>query len=126
MCGHTDLEVSAHQQPLFHHRPVWCGAMTVATREVCNSILEQLRLWFILRNLQKISTRFEHIGFPISVGVIHGTHQLIVCPSHQASDYINCKGFFSAIFQVVVDHQGCFTNISFCLGLAHNAHIFGN
>nr|XP_048695891.1 mitochondrial calcium uniporter regulator 1 isoform X2 [Caretta caretta] len=65
-----------------------------------------------LGNVQVIVDGFAAMGFPNCGGAIDGTHIPILAPEHQAAEYINRKGYFSIVLQALVDHKGCFTNIS--------------
>ncbi|CAM4589218.1 unnamed protein product [Caretta caretta] len=80
-----------------------------------------------LGNVQVILDGFAAMGFPNCGGAIVGTHIPILAPEHQASEYINRKGYFSIVLQALVDHKGRFTNINVgWLGKVHDAHIFRN
>lgn len=60
-------------------------------------------------------------------GAINRTHIPIHAPDHQASLYINRKGYFSVVLQAVMDHQGQFTDIYIgWLGNAHSTCLFRN
>ncbi|XP_075763357.1 uncharacterized protein LOC102460357 isoform X3 [Pelodiscus sinensis] len=70
---------------------------------------------------------FGALGFPNCGGAIDGTHIPIRAPEHQASQYVNCKGYFSVILQAVCDHQGQFTDINVgWSGKAHDTRVFCN
>uniref|UniRef100_A0A8C3SEK4 Putative nuclease HARBI1 n=1 Tax=Chelydra serpentina TaxID=8475 RepID=A0A8C3SEK4_CHESE len=76
-----------------------------------------------LGNVQVIVDGFAAMGFPNCGGAIDGTHIPILAPDHQASEYINRKGYFSIVLQALVDHKGCFTNINVGWpGKVHDAH----
>ncbi|XP_065430477.1 uncharacterized protein LOC101941125 [Chrysemys picta bellii] len=78
-----------------------------------------------LGNVQAIVDGFAAMGFPNSGGAIDGTHIPILSPEHQATEYINCKGYFSMLLQALVDHKGRFTNINVGWpGKVHDARIF--
>ncbi|CAM4598534.1 unnamed protein product [Lepidochelys olivacea] len=80
-----------------------------------------------LGNVQVIVDGFAAMGFPNCGGAIVGTHIPILAPEHQASEYINRKGYFSIVLQALVDHKGRFINISMGWpGKVHDAHIFRN
>uniref|UniRef100_A0A8C3TDU6 DDE Tnp4 domain-containing protein n=1 Tax=Chelydra serpentina TaxID=8475 RepID=A0A8C3TDU6_CHESE len=80
-----------------------------------------------LGNLQVIVDGFAAMGFPNCGGAIDGTHIPILAPDHQASEYINRKGYFSIVLQALVDHKGCFTNMNVgWLGKVHDTRIFRN
>ncbi|KAG6927247.1 hypothetical protein G0U57_010146, partial [Chelydra serpentina] len=54
-------------------------------------------------------------------------HIPILGQDHQASQYINRKGYFSMVLQALVDHKGRFTNINVeWPGKVHDARIFRN
>ncbi|XP_075794479.1 uncharacterized protein LOC142830830 [Pelodiscus sinensis] len=60
-------------------------------------------------------------------GAIDGTHIPIRAPEHQASRYVNRKGYFSVILQAVCDHRGQFTDINVgWSGKAHDARVYRN
>ncbi|XP_075768548.1 uncharacterized protein LOC142821449 [Pelodiscus sinensis] len=70
---------------------------------------------------------FGALGFPNCGGAIDGTHIPIRAPEHQASWYVNRKGYFSVILQAVCDHRGQFTDINVgWSGKAHNARVYRN
>ncbi|KAM7152503.1 uncharacterized protein RBU57_012649 [Macrochelys suwanniensis] len=80
-----------------------------------------------LGNVQLIVDGFAAMGFPNCGGAIDGTHIPILAPDHQASEYINRKGYFSIVLQALVDHKGRFTNINVGWpGKVHDARIFRN
>ncbi|CAM4587029.1 unnamed protein product [Lepidochelys kempii] len=67
------------------------------------------------------------MGFPNCGGAIDGMHIPILGPDRQGSQYINRKGYFSMVLQALVDHKGCFTNISVGWpGKVHDFRIFRN
>uniref|UniRef100_A0A8C3J0A7 DDE Tnp4 domain-containing protein n=1 Tax=Chrysemys picta bellii TaxID=8478 RepID=A0A8C3J0A7_CHRPI len=77
--------------------------------EVCgviNHIL--LRKTVTLGKMHDIVDGFAQMGFPNCGGAIVGTHIPILAPDHLATDYINWKGYFSMVLQVLVDHRGRF------------------
>ncbi|CAM5165581.1 unnamed protein product [Natator depressus] len=70
---------------------------------------------------------FVQMGFPNCGGEIDGTHIPILASDHLATEYINCKGYFSMVLQVLVDHRGRFTDINTgWSGKVHDAYIFWN
>uniref|UniRef100_A0A8C3F3E8 DDE Tnp4 domain-containing protein n=1 Tax=Chrysemys picta bellii TaxID=8478 RepID=A0A8C3F3E8_CHRPI len=78
-----------------------------------------------LGNMQVIVDGFAAMGFPNCGGAIDGTHIPILAPEHQATEYINRKGYFSMLLQALVDHKGRFTNINGGWpGMVHNARVF--
>ncbi|XP_053871665.1 uncharacterized protein LOC128830052 [Malaclemys terrapin pileata] len=78
-----------------------------------------------LGNVQAIVDGFAAMGFPNCGGAIDGTHIPILAPEHQATDYINRKGYFSMLLQALVDHKGRFTNINVGWpGKVHDACVF--
>ncbi|XP_065421097.1 E3 ubiquitin-protein ligase TRIM15-like isoform X2 [Chrysemys picta bellii] len=91
------------------------GKSTVgaAVIQVANTIKDLLVSRVVtLGNMQVIVDGFAAMGFPNCGGVIDGTHIPILLPEHQASQYINRKGYFSMLLQALVDHKGRFTNIN--------------
>ncbi|XP_075755887.1 uncharacterized protein LOC142818605 [Pelodiscus sinensis] len=64
-----------------------------------------------LTNPDAVIRGFGALGFPNCRGAIDGTHIPIHAPEHQASRYVNRKGYFSVILQAVCDHRGQFTDI---------------
>ncbi|KAG6933217.1 hypothetical protein G0U57_019683, partial [Chelydra serpentina] len=78
-----------------------------------------------LGDVQAIIDGFAAMGFPNCGGAIDGTHIPILGPEHQASQYINRKGYFSMVLQALVDHKGRFTNINVGWpGKVHDARVF--
>ncbi|CAM4581038.1 unnamed protein product [Lepidochelys kempii] len=84
-----------------------------AVIQVTNAITELLLSRVVtLGNVQVIVDGFATMGFPSCGGATEGTHTPILAPEHQASKYINRKGYFSVVLQALVDHKGRFTNIN--------------
>uniref|UniRef100_A0A8C3EXX7 DDE Tnp4 domain-containing protein n=1 Tax=Chrysemys picta bellii TaxID=8478 RepID=A0A8C3EXX7_CHRPI len=78
-----------------------------------------------LGNVQAIVDGFAAMGFPNCGGAIDGTHIPILALEHQATEYINRKGYFSMLLQALVDHKGRFTNINVGWpGKLHDARVF--
>ncbi|XP_053901516.1 uncharacterized protein LOC128846444 [Malaclemys terrapin pileata] len=98
----------------------------VAVIQVANAIKDLLISRVVtLENVQVIVDGFAAMGFPNCGGVIDGTHIPILSPEHQATEYINCKGYFSMLLQALVDHKGHFTNINVGWpGKVHDACVF--
>ncbi|XP_065448109.1 uncharacterized protein LOC135982985 [Chrysemys picta bellii] len=106
------------------------GKSTVgaAVIQVTNAIKDLLISTVVtLGNVQVIVDGFAAMGFPNCGGAMDGTHLPILSPEHQATEYINCKGYFSMLLQALVDHKGCFTNINVGWpGKVHDARVFRN
>uniref|UniRef100_A0A674IZS0 DDE Tnp4 domain-containing protein n=1 Tax=Terrapene triunguis TaxID=2587831 RepID=A0A674IZS0_9SAUR len=106
------------------------GKSTVgaAVIQVANAIKDLLISRVVtLGNVQVIVDGFAAMGFPNCGGAIDGTHIPILSPEHQATEYINRKGYFSMLLQALVDHKGRFTNINMGWpGKVHDAHVFRN
>ncbi|XP_065437947.1 uncharacterized protein LOC135980972 [Chrysemys picta bellii] len=106
------------------------GKSTVgaAVIQVANAIKDLLISRVVtLGNVQVIVDGFAAMGFPNCGGVIDGTHIPILSLEHQATEYINQKGYFSMLLQALVDHKGRFTNINVGWpGKVHDARIFRN
>ncbi|KAG6922118.1 hypothetical protein G0U57_003703 [Chelydra serpentina] len=100
----------------------------VVVMQVANAIVERLLSKVVtLGNVQAIVDGFAAMGFPNCGGAIDGTHIPILGPDHQGSQYINRKGYFSMVLQVLVDHKGHFTNINVGWpGKVHDARVFRN
>ncbi|CAM5103012.1 unnamed protein product [Eretmochelys imbricata] len=80
-----------------------------------------------LGNMKVIVDGVAAMGFPNCGGAIDGTHIPILALDHQASEYINCKGYFSIVLQALVDHKGRFININVGWpGKVHDTRIFRN
>ncbi|CAM5119320.1 unnamed protein product [Eretmochelys imbricata] len=96
--------------------------------EVCRAVNRiLLRRTLTLGKVCDIVADFAQMGFPNCGGVIDGTHIPILAPDHLASKYINQKGYFSMVLQVLVDHCGRFIDISAgWSGKVHDARIFWN
>uniref|UniRef100_K7G4J0 DDE Tnp4 domain-containing protein n=1 Tax=Pelodiscus sinensis TaxID=13735 RepID=K7G4J0_PELSI len=70
---------------------------------------------------------FGALGFANCRGAIDGTHIPICAPEHQASQYVNRKGYFSILLQAMCDHWGQFTDINVgWSGKAHDARVYRN
>ncbi|CAM5169330.1 unnamed protein product [Eretmochelys imbricata] len=106
------------------------GKSTVgaAVMQVAHAIKDLLISRLVtLGNVQVIVDGFAAMGFPNCGGAIDGTHIPILAPEHQATEYINRKGYFSIVLQALVDHKGRFTNINVGWpGKVHDARIFRN
>ncbi|CAM4685680.1 unnamed protein product [Lepidochelys kempii] len=106
------------------------GKSTVgaAVMQVANAIKDLLISRVVtLGNVQVIVDGFAAMGFPNCGGATDGTHIPVLAPEHQASEYINRKGYFSIVLQALVDHKGRFTNINVGWpGKVHDARIFRN
>ncbi|XP_065437712.1 uncharacterized protein LOC101931329 isoform X1 [Chrysemys picta bellii] len=104
------------------------STVRVAVMQVANAIVELLLSKVVtLGNVQVIIDGFAVMGFPNCGGAIDGTHIPILGPDHQASQYINRKGYFSMVLQALVDHRGRFTNINVGWpGKVHDACVFRN
>lgn len=75
--------------------------------------------------LAEIVDGFRKMGVPNCAGVVGTTHMPILCPPHQAAEYVNTKGYYSMALQALVDHQGKFTHLSAGWpGKTHEAKIF--
>ncbi|XP_075769752.1 butyrophilin subfamily 3 member A3-like isoform X2 [Pelodiscus sinensis] len=80
-----------------------------------------------LANPDTVIRGFGTLGFPNCRGAIDGMHIPIRAPEHQASRYVNRKGYFSMILQAVCDHRGQFTDINVgWSGKAHDARVYRN
>ncbi|XP_065423507.1 uncharacterized protein LOC135975652 isoform X1 [Chrysemys picta bellii] len=78
-----------------------------------------------LGNMQAIVDGFAAMGFLNCGGAIDRTHIPILSLEHQATKYINHKGYFSMLLQALVDQKGRFTNINVGWpGKVHDACIF--
>uniref|UniRef100_A0A8C5S4P5 DDE Tnp4 domain-containing protein n=1 Tax=Laticauda laticaudata TaxID=8630 RepID=A0A8C5S4P5_LATLA len=82
--------------------------------EVCRAIQRVLMRSMVNvgNNLADIVRGFEARGFPNCAGVVGTSHMPILCPPHQASEYVNTKGYYSMALQALVDHEGKFTHLS--------------
>ncbi|CAM4545622.1 unnamed protein product [Caretta caretta] len=91
------------------------GKSTVgaAVLQVASAIIDRLlSKVVILGNVQTIVDGFNALGFPnCSSGYVFSLSPILT-PEHWSSQYINRKGYFSMVLQAVVDHKGCFTDIS--------------
>ncbi|XP_075759624.1 uncharacterized protein LOC112545077 isoform X1 [Pelodiscus sinensis] len=64
---------------------------------------------------------------PTAGGAIDGMHIPIRAPEHQASQYVNRKGYFYVLLQATCDHRGQFTDINVgWSGKAHDARVYRN
>ncbi|XP_053894089.1 uncharacterized protein LOC128842263 [Malaclemys terrapin pileata] len=96
-----------------HQFGVGKSTVGAAMIQVANAIKELLISKVVtLGNVQAIVDGFAAMGFRNCGGAIDGTHIPILAPKHQASKYINRKGYCSMLLQALVDHRGRFTNIN--------------
>ncbi|XP_050801902.1 uncharacterized protein LOC127047544 [Gopherus flavomarginatus] len=104
------------------------SAVGIVLMQVCRAINRiLLRRTMTLGNVEDILDGFAQMGFPNCGGALDGTHIPILAPPHLASKYINRKGYFSMVLQVLVDHRGCFIDINTGWpGKVHDARIFRN
>ena len=66
-------------------------------------------------------------GFPYCAGVVDGTHIPIIAPESARGDYVNRKGRYSIILQVVCDHNYIITDMNVGWpGWVHDARVLGN
>ncbi|XP_075784101.1 uncharacterized protein LOC142829216 [Pelodiscus sinensis] len=86
------------------------GAVLMQVVKAINRVL--LHRVVRLANPDAVIRGFGALGFPNCGGAIDGTHIPICAPEHQASRYVNRKGYFSVILQAVCDHRGQFTDSS--------------
>ncbi|XP_065426197.1 uncharacterized protein LOC101938094 isoform X1 [Chrysemys picta bellii] len=104
------------------------STLGAAVIQVANAIKELLISRVVsLGNVQVIVDGFAAKGFPNCGGATDGTHIPILSPEHQATEYINRKGYFSKLLQALVEHKGRFTNMN--VGWprkVHDARIFRN
>uniref|UniRef100_A0A8C3I585 DDE Tnp4 domain-containing protein n=1 Tax=Chrysemys picta bellii TaxID=8478 RepID=A0A8C3I585_CHRPI len=109
-----------------HQFGVGKSTVGAAVLQVANSIKELLISRIVtLGKAQAIMDGFAAMGFPNYGGAIDGTHIPILAPEHQATEYINHKGYFSVLLQALVDHKGRFTNINVgWSGKVHDARVF--
>uniref|UniRef100_A0A8C3HLG3 Nuclease HARBI1 n=1 Tax=Chrysemys picta bellii TaxID=8478 RepID=A0A8C3HLG3_CHRPI len=111
-----------------HQFEVAKSTVGAAVIQVANAITELLLSRVVtLGNVQVIVDGFAAMGFPNCGGAIDGTHIPILAPQHQATEYINRKGYCSMLLQALVYHKGRFTNINVGWpGKVHDARIFRN
>uniref|UniRef100_A0A8D0DHI9 DDE Tnp4 domain-containing protein n=1 Tax=Salvator merianae TaxID=96440 RepID=A0A8D0DHI9_SALMN len=95
--------------------------------EVCRAIQRVLMRSTVTvgNKLPEIIEGFKGMGFPNCAGIVGTTHMPILCPPHQAAEYVNTKGYYSMALQALVDHRGQFTHLSAGWpGKTHEAKIF--
>ncbi|XP_067418682.1 uncharacterized protein [Emydura macquarii macquarii] len=111
-----------------NHFGVGKSTVEAVLSQMCRAINHiLLQRTVTLGNVCEIVDGFEAMGFPNCGGAIDGTHIPIWAPEHLVTEYINRKGYFSMVLQVLVDHQGRFTDINVgWLGKVHDARIFRN
>nr|XP_048696075.1 neuropilin and tolloid-like protein 1 isoform X2 [Caretta caretta] len=101
------------------------GIMLLQLCRAINRIL--LRRSVTPGNVHDIVDGFAQMCFPNCGGAIDGTHIPILAPAHLASEYVNQKGYFSMVLQVLVDHLGSFIDINAGWpGKVHDICIFRN
>ncbi|CAM4571328.1 unnamed protein product, partial [Lepidochelys kempii] len=100
----------------------------IVLMQVCRAInCILLRRTVTPGNAHDIVDGFAQMGFPNCRGVIDGTHIPILAPAHLASEYVNWKGYFCMVRQVLVDHCGRFIDINASWPRKmHDACIFWN
>ncbi|XP_075769050.1 uncharacterized protein LOC142821572 [Pelodiscus sinensis] len=75
------------------------GAVLLEVVKAINRVL--LRRVVRLADPDAVIRGFGALGFPNCGGAIDGTHIPICAPEHQASHYVNRKGYFSILLQAV-------------------------
>ncbi|CAM4538889.1 unnamed protein product [Lepidochelys kempii] len=102
----------------------------IVLMQVCRAINRILfRRTVTLGNVRDIVVGFAQMGFSNCGGAIDGTYIPVLAPAHLASEYINWKGYFSVVLQVLVDHRWHFIDIVSLMqaGLERcMTHIFRN
>ncbi|XP_028569510.2 uncharacterized protein LOC114588406 isoform X2 [Podarcis muralis] len=89
------------------------GRSTVSriVMEVCQALYDVYHHVVHLAGAQEVMEGFAAKGFPHCIGVLDATHIPIIAPAHRATEYINSKGYYSMVLQVLVDHRGRFTDV---------------
>ncbi|CAM4535355.1 unnamed protein product [Lepidochelys kempii] len=121
---------------------VWKLATSDSYRSVANQFgvgkwTAEIILMQVCRAINRILLRrtvtptlvggFGQMGFPNCGGAIDDAHIPILAPAHRASKYVNRKGCFSLVLQVLVDHHWCFIDINAGWpGKMHDTRIFRN
>nr|XP_048693114.1 uncharacterized protein LOC125630947 [Caretta caretta]XP_048693115.1 uncharacterized protein LOC125630947 [Caretta caretta] len=101
------------------------GAAFMQVSSAINHLL--LRTIVTLRNVREIADGFAAMRFPNCSGAINGMHIPVLAQDHFLMEYINRKGYFSMIFQVLLNHWGNFTDINVgWFGKVHDGCIFRN
>lgn len=75
--------------------------------------------------ITEMAAYFEHRwGLPYCVGAVDGSHAPILAPQNFHTDYFNCNGWHSIIFQVVIEGHGTLWNVFAGLpGSLHDALV---
>lgn len=101
-------------------------------RRVCKAVVTHVTDEFIKfptgAKAQEVMEAFERKkGIPGVLGAIDGTHIPIKCPKNHSDQYINRKGFFSGLLQVICDPD-LFITDAFCgyPGSVHDARVLHN
>ncbi|XP_059374201.1 uncharacterized protein LOC132111046 [Carassius carassius] len=109
------------------------GLSTVCTlvHEVTATLKRKLFKRFIslprVEALQNTINGFAERVYPLCAGAIDGSHIPIIAPQEDAAAYYNCKGWHSIVFQAVVDHNFCFTDVYVGWpGRTHDARVLSN
>ncbi|XP_053876904.1 uncharacterized protein LOC128833047 [Malaclemys terrapin pileata] len=89
------------------------STVEIVLMQACKTINRiLLRRTVTLGNMQEIVDGFAQMGFPNCGGATDGMHIPILAPPHLGSEYVNWKGYFSMVLQVLVDHHGRFIDIN--------------
>uniref|UniRef100_K7FKP1 DDE Tnp4 domain-containing protein n=1 Tax=Pelodiscus sinensis TaxID=13735 RepID=K7FKP1_PELSI len=101
------------------------GAVLMQVVKAINRVL--LRRLVCLTDPDAVIQGLGALSFPNCREMIDKLHIPIRVPEHQASQYINHKGYFSVLLQGMSDHGGQFMDINVgWSGKAHNARVFCN
>ncbi len=100
----------AGYRTLAHLFGVSCSSVCHIVRDFCLAVKRELLHEYVKlprgEELQNVIRGFYTTwGFPQCAGAIDGSHNPIIAPSHNPTDYFNRKGWHSVLLQAVVDDR---------------------
>ncbi|KAH7987844.1 hypothetical protein HPB52_024908 [Rhipicephalus sanguineus] len=104
------LATSAEERTVANLFGVSRSSVNLIFREFCDVVVRYLEARSVrfphTREMKEHLKQFAAItGFPQFVGALDGCHIEVWPPKEHATDYYNCKGWYSSILFPVVDHR---------------------